>query len=749
MSLIRFSSRKQLPLVMQSEAAECGLACLVMVASYHGYETDLPTLRRRFSVSAQGMTLAQLMQFATRLDLLGRPLRVELPALDQLALPAILHWDFNHFVVLVKTSGKMLTLHDPARGRIEISRDEASRHFTGVALELTPAQQFAPRVQKQRIRFADLLGKLPGSGLAVVQILVLALVLEVFSLLLPWYSQLVLDDAVVAGDTDLLHVLGIGFILLVLFRVAVEALRSWIVVVLGTSANLQLLGNLFRQMLHLPYVFFEKRHLGDVVSRFESMNVIQRTLTGSFLEAMIDGLMAVSTVVMLLVYSPQLALVVLAAALLYLLLRLLLFVPLRRAADDKIQRAALQQSSLLETVRGIQSLKLFNREQQRRVQFQNLAVDHFNADIRMQKLHILYRLGNGLVFGVEHILVIWLGALLILQQQFSVGMMFAFLAYKDLFSNRVVAFIEKAIEFRMLGLHAERVADIALAPAETTVEVRHDSQRPAVAASIRIRDLCFAYGDTQAPVLHNLDLDIGEGESVAIVGASGCGKTTLMKLLLGLLQPDSGAIKIGGCDLQQLGMANYRNMVGSVLQDDHLFAGSIADNICFFDPESNQARIRDCAMLACVHEDISAMPMGYNTLIGDMGGALSGGQKQRVLLARALYKQPRILCLDEATSHLDVMREKQVNEAIRTLNLTRIIIAHRPETIASADRVVLLQQGRAQMLTVQKGDAARGGVHKSEVNMSEVHKSSEVNKSGEASKSAVADCKPANDLQLA
>lgn len=702
MSVLQFSGKKSVPLLLQTEAAECGLACLGMVAAYHGFVVDLPSLRRQFSVSSQGMTLAHLLQLSGKLNLTGRPLRLELDGVQQLALPAILHWNFNHFVVLVKRTAKGFVIHDPALGKREIGAAELSKHFTGVALELMPSAEFKPRVQKQPISLKQLLGRLPGTSVAITQILILAAILEVVALISPWFTQLVLDDAVVAGDVDLLKVLGLGCILLAIFKVAVEALRSWVVMVLGSSANLQLLSNLFRHMLQLPYGFFEKRHLGDIVSRFESMNVIQRTLTGSFLEALIDGVMAVSTAVMLLIYSPKLALVVGIAAVLYSALRWGLFHPLRSAAEEKILRAARQQSNLLETVRGIQSLKLFNREQFRRAQYQNLVVDHFNADVRMQKLHILYRVANGLLFSIEHVIVIWLGALLILEKQFSVGMMFAFLAYKDQFSSRIIAFIEKMIEFKMLALHSERVADIALTPSESVDESHHDATHVDVAASIQVSNLCFAYADTQMPVLQNLHLDIQPGESVAIVGASGCGKTTLMKLLLGLLKPNSGEIKIGGFDLQQLGASRYRSMIGSVLQEDHLFAGSIADNICFFDPAADMARVQKSAEMACVHADIAAMSMGYNTLIGDMGGALSGGQKQRILLARALYKQPKILFLDEATSHLDLQREKLVNEAIKSLKLTRIIIAHRPETIASADRVILLQQGKAQCLTVQK-----------------------------------------------
>ncbi|HWK50314.1 MAG TPA: ATP-binding cassette domain-containing protein, partial [Steroidobacter sp.] len=339
-----------------------------------------------------------------------------------------------------------------------------------------------------------------------------------------------------------------------------------------------------------------------------------------------------------------------------------------------------------ETIRGIQSVKLFNRQSQRRTMHENLLVRNFNAEIRTERLDILYRGLNGALFGIENIAVIWLAALLVLDSKFTVGMLFAFVSFKTTFVTRVGAFTDKAVELRMLGLHAERVADIALAEPEPagTNEIAST-----LVPDIEFRNVTFRYSSFSAPVLHDVSFKIAAGESVAIVGPSGCGKTTLLKLVLGLLTPTEGEVLIGGVSIAQLAPAHL-DLIGAVMQEDKLFAGSIADNICFFDANADQARIEECARLAVIHDDIASTPMSYNTLIGDMGDALSGGQKQRVLLARALYKQPKILALDEATSHLDVHCERGVNEAVQSLSLTRIIIAHRPETIAMAGRIIAL-----------------------------------------------------------
>jgi ATP-binding cassette subfamily B protein RaxB len=701
---LELGATRRLPLFLQTEAAECGLASLGMIANFHGHRVDLAGLRRRFTVSLKGATLAYLMQVAGGLNLAPRPLRLELAELPRLRTPCILHWDMNHFVVLRSADAKGAVIHDPAFGIRRMPMSEVSKHFTGIALETSPTSEFRARDERRRLRLRDLTGPVVGLKRSLLQVLVLALVLQGFAMIAPFYMQWVVDGAVVTADRDLLTVLGLGFLLLAAIQVAVSALRSWVVLYLGTTLNLQWLANVFSHLLRLPVSYFEKRHLGDVVSRFGAVGTIQRTLTSSFVEAFIDGLMAVATLAMMVLYSGTLTAVAVTSVVLYGLLRWSFYDPLRRATEEHIVHAAKQQSHFLETVRGVQSIKLFGRLEERRSRWLNLVVDAVNRDLTTQKLSLGFRSANGLVFGAERVAVVWIGALLVLDNAFSVGMLFAFVAYKDQFSARVAGLIDKLIELRMLNLQAERLADIVLTPPEAAGPSHAPDE---IEASLEVRDLSFRYSDTEPFVVRNCSFRIEPGESVAIVGPSGGGKTTLLKLMLGLLAPTDGKILAGGIDIEKLGIDHYRKLVGTVMQDDQLFAGSIADNISFFDPVPSQEAVERCARLAAVHDDISAMPMAYNTLIGDMGAALSGGQRQRILLARALYKQPRILFLDEATSALDIQKERAVSEAIRSLNLTRILIAHRPETIASAGRVIVLHGGRvAQDLRQVPGSAA-------------------------------------------
>ena len=683
-----------------------------MVADYFGYREGLAVLRNRFDLTERGWDLGKIISSAARIGLSGRPLQLQLSELPQLQTPCILHWDLNHFVVLKKVSrtGKVVIL-DPAVGERRLSMAEVSRHFTGIALELSPGPDFKTHAPARRVALSSLTGKVVGLRRSLVQIFAVALALQLFAIVAPLMNQMVVDDVLTSGDHQLLSVLVIGFALLLVVQTAIGLARSWMVMSLGQTLSLQWMGNLFAHLVRLPVRYFEQRHLGDITSRFGSVGAIQGTLTTAAIEAMLDGLMAVASLVMMLLYAPSLAAVVVSAVVCYGMLRWASFRPFRDAAAERIVMAAKENTHFLETLRGILPLKLFGREEERRARWQNLLVEVLNRDVRTAKMGIAFSTANSFIFGIENLLVLWLGAQLILDvlprqgaaaDVFTVGMLMAFLSYKGQFTGRVSALIDYAVELRMLSLHSERLADIALEPPEIDEAPAHDLRH--LRPSIELRGVSFRYGESEPWVLRHATLKVEPGESVALVGPSGAGKTTLLKILLGILQPQEGEVLYGGVSLRQLGMANVRRQIGTVMQEDVLLTGTLADNICFFDTQPDAARIEACAKAAQVHRDIRRMPMGYRTLVGDLGAGLSGGQKQRLLLARALYKRPRVLALDEATSHLDVARERSVTTALSRLKLTRLIIAHRPETIAGAKRVVQVMD--AQVVDVLRDAAA-------------------------------------------
>jgi len=682
-------------MILQAQAAECGLACLAMVAEHHGHRTDLAELRQRFGLSLKGANLARLVDIARGLGLQARPLRLELDELGGLQLPCVLHWDLNHFVVLAKVGRRELVLFDPAFGIRRMTLAACSSHFTGVALELMPGSDFRTCPPPPSIRLRQLTGPVRGLAQGLALVLGLSLALQLFVVLAPFFLQWVIDHALVSADRDLLLLLALGFALLLVLQVGTALLRGWAVLHLASRLGLQWVGNVFAHVLRLPMEFFERRQLGDVVSRLGSVQAIQRTLTVSAVEAVVDGVMAIATLVMMLLYSPVLALASLVAVAVYLVARTLAYGPFRRATETHLVAGARQQGHLLESLRGMQSLKVAGQQGHRQGAYANLLADTVGTEISLGRLGLGFATASQAVFGVERLLVIWLAAGLVLDGRFSVGMLIAYLAYKDQFAVRVAGLIDKWMELRMLRLHGERLADIVLAEPEVEAERRLPAALDVPdETGIVVDGLRFRYAEGEPEILRGCSFRIAPGESVAIVGPSGCGKTTLVKLMLGLLQPTSGTLRVDGRPLERIGLHEHRASVGAVMQDDQLFAGSLADNIALGDPEPDFARIETSARQAAVHDEIVAMPMAYHTLVGDMGSSLSGGQRQRVILARALYRRPRLLLLDEATSHLDVAREQQVNEAIRALRITRVLIAHRPETIASADRVLVLQHGR-------------------------------------------------------
>jgi len=575
--------------------------------------------------------------------------------------------------------------------------EAANGPFTGVALELWPTPRFERSEQRPAVRLRDLLGRVEGARSAFSQVLCLGAVLEGFVIASPLFLQWVVDHALVTGSRDLLDLLALGFGALVICEQSITALRAWIIMHFETTLNVQWHANVFAHLLELPLPFFEKRHLGDIVSRFRSIDAIQRTITTSFIEAAVDGCMTLLISVLMYSYSPRLTWICVATTGLYALGRWLVYAPLRAASEEQIAHTARQESHFLESVRGLRAIKLFRRQGERRSAWLALLVEQVNSGLRAQKLQIALRLTNGLLFGIENIVVIFLGARAVLDAQLTAGMLVAYVSYKRQFSSRLSALIDKAFELKLLRLHAERLADIVLTDPEARRGVAGrlvPSEGGRLDSTVELRDVCFRYAEHEPFVLHGVNLSVCAGESVAVVGPSGCGKSTLIHVMLGVLAPTSGDVWIGGLRLEAIDPDALRRTVASVTQSDTLFAGSIADNISFFDAQGDQGWIEECARIAAIHAEIVAFPMGYNTFVGYSGSMLSAGQQQRILLARALFARPSILVLDEATSHLDVKREIIVSSAIRALNITRVIVAHRPQTTATADRILTLDGGR-------------------------------------------------------
>jgi len=682
---------RRVPVILQSEAPECGIACLAMVASFHGHLTDLSAMRMRLSPSLKGVTLKHLSQAAESMGLVARGVQAPLEALGKLTLPAVLHWDMNHFVVLTKISGKNLIVHDPARGQRKLSLAEASKHYTGIAMEFSPNASFRRVDEREKISAWQLLAVGGGLKGSIAQLVLISLALEVFAIAMPFFLQLVVDRVLVGRDRELLTVLGIAFGALVIIQVVVTAVRAWVGVYLSTHFNMRLLTALFNHLLKLPLAWFEKRHIGDIVSKFRSVDAIQKTLSTTFVETFIDGLMVIATISVMAFYSVKLTIIVLGAAAIYAMLRWYFYYPQRFATDEQLAHEAKASTHFIETLRGMMAIKLNLRENDRRMAYQNLVVEQINAGVKVQNVGIFQRGAAGLIFGLESIIIVWLGALLVLDGIFSVGMLYAFLGFKLVFLTRINNLVEKWNEFRMLDLHAERIADIALAQEEkaygsfnTSPVLTGSSAQPLL---IQAHNLGFAYGP-EGYAFRHLNIDIKPGETVALVGPSGCGKTTLLKVLLGLLHPTEGQVMVNGRDLRDWDLAQYRAQLGAVTQEDTLFLGSIADAIAF-GGEFDLNEIKQCAKLAQIDAEISTFPMGYSTLVGALGSTLSGGQKQRVLLARALYRRPQILFLDETLDQVDSAQEALIRSNLASTVSTIVLVSHRAESVAGVRRIEL------------------------------------------------------------
>ncbi|MEB6117180.1 peptidase domain-containing ABC transporter [Enterobacter roggenkampii] len=681
--------RPRVPLVHQTESSECGLACLAMICSHYGKQSNLIALRQQFNLSARGTTLSGMTQIAEQLGLATRCLSLDLNELSALKTPCILHWDFNHFVVLVSVKQNRAILHDPARGRRKVGMEEMSKYFTGIALEVWPGSTFAAQPTSHQFSLRSLAAKVHGLKGMLGKIFFYSLIIETINLLIPIGTQLALDHAIPAADMGLLTVICIGLFLFTLLRVALSSLRSWSSLIMTTLINVQWQSGLFTHLVRLPLSYFERRKLGDIQSRFGSLNTLRETFTSSIIGALIDGTMMMGVIVMMILYGGWLTGVVIGFTALYVLTRLLTYSTYRELSEETLIRDARTRSYFMETLYGIATVKMQGLSERRGTHWLNLEIDTINTEIKITKMDLLFGGVNAFIIACEQITMLWLGSKLIIENAMTIGMFIAFGVFREQFADRIWSLTNFLMKLRMMHLHNERVSDIALNVREMKKPDREiiNTMQP---VTLETHALSYRYDEHSADVFRNLSFKVSAGESVAITGPSGAGKTTLMRVLCGLFEPLSGSVTIDGYDIQQLGLNNYRKIIGCVMQDDKLFSGSIRENICGFDDKGDKEWMEACARASYIHDVIIKMPMGYETLIGELGEGLSGGQKQRLFIARALYRKPGILFMDEATSALDEESESYVNAAIKKLNITRIIIAHRKSTIASAERVIQL-----------------------------------------------------------
>jgi len=690
-SKLNFSFRKSTPVILQSEVSECGIACLAMISGYYGLNIDLFNFRERFGSPSQGVSLLSLSHTADRAGLKNRALSLDLDEIHQLKLPCVIHWGMNHYVVLTKVRRSSFVVHDPALGKRIIGIQEMSNNFTGIAMELWPDQNFQQEKAKSRLRLLDLMRNIVGLKSTLIKLFAFSVVIEAIGLLLPIGTQMVTDHVIMAHDQSLLAVICIGLVTFTLFRTFLSMLRGWTSLTLNTLTSIQWKTTLFDHLVRLPLAFFEKRQLGDIQSRFGSLDTIRSTFTNSIVTGVIDSIMTIGLLVMLTLYGGWLVWVVVGFTVCYAIIRLATYRFYRRVSEEQVIKGARANSHFMESLYGIATIKALNIKERRSQNWLNLNIDACNAGIKQTRFDMLFGGINTFISSIDQVVILWLGALMVIDNNMSLGMFMAFNAYRGQFSQRASSLIDLVMQLRMLSLHNDRLSEIAFSEPEAEMPVRRVfAENEGI--KLEIKNLSYQYDPFSQPIFSNLDITIEPGESLALVGPSGVGKTTLLKVMCGLLSPTSGDVKANNLSIEKIGLNNYRLSTACVLQEDRLFSGSIAENISCFEDNADMDFIIECARHCNIHDEIINMPMGYETLVGELGTGLSGGQKQRLLIARALYRKPGILFMDEATSHLDLNNEANINQSISSLSITRVIVAHRPSTIASADRVIDLSK---------------------------------------------------------
>lgn len=683
---------RKVPVLLQMSLVECGAACLAMILGYYGRLTSISEIRERCGPTRDGLTALAIVNAARSYGLRVRPITMKEHNLQHVSLPAIIHWEFNHFLVLERWSPSSVQVVDPARGRLRLSMEEFEAGFTGIIIMLEPGTQFQKRSRRGINLLSYVNSYLRQAPLALLQVLGASLLLQLAGLVTPLLTEVVVDHILPLQLRSVLPLVGIGILVLLLTQLAMTVLRSSLLIYLQARVDTQMMLGFFEHLLTLPLTFFHQRTSGDILARLNSNSVIRDTLNSQLVSVLLDGGFVLSYLAILGWQSPPFFAVVLAIALLQILVLLTSRRAIQNLARQELKTQGEAQGYIAEALGGMTTLKAAGAEQRSLEYWSNLFFKQLNASLKRNYLSSWLTAILGMLQTFSPMGLLWIGTLLVLDGQMQVGTMLALNALASSFLQSLSSLVNTAQSVQVVQSHLERIADVL--EAEPEQELEAIALPPKLTGQVRLHKVSFRYSQSTPEILHHVSVEIQAGQKVAIVGRTGSGKSTLGKLLLGLYLPTEGEIFYDEIPLRRLNYQAVRTQFGVVMQEATIFNGSIRHNITLNTPDMNLERVTRAAHLAALHEDILQMPMGYETMVSEGGAALSGGQRQRLALARALASAPAMLLLDEATSSLDVVTEQVVERNLSKLRCTQIIIAHRLSTVRNADVILVLDQGR-------------------------------------------------------
>lgn len=702
---------RKFPFVSQIDEMDCGAASLGMICRHFGRKVSLARIRKLCFTSTDGTSLRALCSAATELGLAARALKITPRNLPMIPMPAIVHWEGNHWLVLFDVGAKYVRVADPSSGIRRIPRDEFEKRWTGYAALFDYTDAFAEAPESQS-SIAWIKPFFAGYRTLFTQVFLLAGIVTLLQLLFPVFTQMVVDRVIVENDVGILNVIVLGMTVAIVFMVLSNLAQQYLLSFAAVKIDSAILDFLTRKLLALPLSYFNSRRTGDIQRRLSGARQVRQFAVQHGIGGVLSVISCIGAVALMTIYSPKLAGVFLLTAPFYAALMFFSVRLLRPLFADLEESWGRYNSHQIDAIKGIEAVKAASAEQTFRDAMLHEFLRVSQKMFRGSFITMTYESMIQVVGMLATALFLWVGARMVIAGEITVGVFVAFSSLTLMAFAAITRTLGIWDEYQLASVMLGRLDDVF----EQEPEQGHDRSALVPVSSlegrIEIRNAGFRYGGPESPkILNGINLEIAPGSTVALVGRSGCGKTTLIKLLAGLLEPTEGTILFDRVDMRTLNHRDLRRQIGLVLQENHMFDETILRNIAFGDIEPDFDRALRAAHLANAHEFIMRLPLGYETRIGESGLAISGGQKQRISIARAVYSDPPILIFDEATSALDSESERAIQRNLTRLmsGRTAVIIAHRLSTIRDANRIVVIEKGEiVEMGTHDELMAARG-----------------------------------------